>query len=180
MGPATSNAAKIFLLTIRTALPSDLEVMLDLSARRRAAYAPHSPVFWRVATDGREKQRPFFAKQLTDTSCICLIAENDGVIDGFLIARISPAPPVYNPGGLACVIDDFALTNPADWPTVGAALEAETARRAQAAGVAILVTVCGRHDDLKRAMLHDSGAHVTSEWYARALPKSEVVIPTTE
>jgi hypothetical protein len=167
-------------MTIRTALPPDLEALLDLSERRRAAYAPHSPVFWRVATDGREKQRPFFAKQLTDTSCICLIAEKDGVSDGFLIARIAPAPPVYDPGGLACVIDDFALTNPADWPTVGAALEAEAARRAQAAGVAILVTVCGRHDELKRAMLHDSGAHVTSEWYARAFPMGEVVIPETK
>ena len=33
-----------------------------------------------------------------------------------------PPPPVDDPGGLTCLVDDFMVESPDLWPTVGAAL----------------------------------------------------------
>jgi len=44
------------------------------------------------------------------------------LLTGFLIATLKPAPPVYDPGGPSCDIDDFAVTPAARWPTTGVRL----------------------------------------------------------
>ena len=154
---------------VRTAEAKDLESMLDLSEQRRRSYESHSPIFWRVAVDGRNHQSVFFEKQLADSSFICLVYEVKREIRGFIIGRIVSAPPVYSPGGGACLIDDFALRVEDDWPTVGVALELAVAQQAKAAGAVVQVTVCGHHDEPKRRMLRDLGFHVASEWHVRPL-----------
>jgi len=40
-----------------------------------------------------------------------------GQLTGFLIATLNLAPPVYDPGGLTCDIDDFVVTPAPKWPT---------------------------------------------------------------
>ena len=50
------------------------------------------------------------------------------------IAAIIGAPPVYDPGGLTCMIDDFCVADPVGWATVGRALLAEAGQQARARG----------------------------------------------
>jgi hypothetical protein len=40
-----------------------------------------------------------------------LVAINNDTVLGFVIARLEPGPPVYDPGGPACTIDDFGTDN---------------------------------------------------------------------
>lgn len=95
--------------------------------------------------------------------------EEAGQIEGLLIALLGMAPPVYDPGGLACTIDDFTVSDPALWPTVGVALLAAAQSWARAHGAAVVVVVCGHQDEPKRALLRAAGLSLTSEWYVNSL-----------
>jgi hypothetical protein len=62
-----------------------------------------------------DKRRTYLGSLVTSDEVITLFSEEDGQLTGFLIApsALNPAPPVYDPGGLACDIDDFVVTLPA-------------------------------------------------------------------
>src|SRR5438105_1547689 len=120
--------------------------MVELSEAKRRSYAERVPVFWRQAKDAHQRQKPYFESLLGKPSVIALVAEGAGGIEGFLVAFVTPAPPVYDPGGLAVTIDDFCVASPGLWPTAGKALLAEASRLAKEAGAAVVVVVCGEHD----------------------------------
>ena len=80
---------------------------------------------------------------------IALVHESAGSIDGFVIAALMDAPPVYDPGGLTCLIDDFVVADGRDWQTIGLALLAEANRQARERGAAQTVVVCGHQDQPK-------------------------------
>jgi hypothetical protein len=143
--------------------------MVELSARKRKQYAEYSPVFWRMADGASNLQRTFFDRLVLDPSWICLVHENGNDIDGFIMAHVTTAPPVYDPGGKVCVIDDFAVADPSLWPTVGMALQDEAERRAIVAGAVISIVVCGQRDTSKRKALLNSGSEIASEWYVRSI-----------
>jgi hypothetical protein len=82
-----------------------------------------------------------------------------------VIAELRPAPPVYDPGELTALVDDFVVADPEDWPTMGQALLDEALRRATTRGAVQSVVVCGHRDEPKRAWLRDSGHSLASEWY---------------
>lgn len=151
--------------TTRAATPSDVPRMVDLSEQKRSEYAAHEPVFWRKAADSREKQTPYFETLLSRESVIALVHERGGAIDGFLIAALVPAPPVYDPGGLICLIDDFVVADPDAWQIVGAALLAEVGRQARARGAVQFMVICGHRDGPKRAMLAAMGLSLATEIY---------------
>lgn len=150
---------------IRPATQDDLPRLLDLADQRRADYERAQPRFWRRAADAVERQRPYFARQLADERIIALVHERDGVVDGFIIGMLITAPPVVDPGGDTCLVDDFCVADLADWPTVGAALLAATRERALALGAVQIVAISGHHDASKRAMLAASGHAIASEWW---------------
>ncbi|MCL4545642.1 MAG: hypothetical protein M1118_13785 [Chloroflexi bacterium] len=79
------------------------------------------------------------------------------------------APPVYDPGGSSCEIDDFCVAQAGDWQTVGEALLTEANREAKARGAVQCVVVCGHLDLPKRAMLSALGFTVASEWWVQPL-----------
>src|SRR4051794_27026345 len=112
-------------IVIRPATHADVPRMVELSALKRKQYAVYSPVFWRPAPDADAAQQKFFTTQLGDAANICLVHEAGGPIDGFLIARVVAAPPVYDTGGKVCMIDDFMVSDPTLWPSVGIALRDE-------------------------------------------------------
>lgn len=157
-------------MSIRAATADDVSRMVELSDRTRTEYAQYSPVFWRKAEGASEKQYPFLQAQLERESNIVLVSEAAGGIDGFLIAGVVNAPPVYDPGGPVCMVDDFAVSSPELWQTVGQALLAEAAAQAKARGAVLSVVVCGHRDEPKRAMLRASGASIASEWYTNPIP----------
>jgi hypothetical protein len=78
---------------------------------------------------------------------------------------LTPAPPVYDPGGLTCQIDDFVVVTAARWPTTGVRLLraglAEAARR----GAIQAVVVTGHLDQPKRQALQACGLEIASEWW---------------
>jgi len=88
---------------------------------------------------------------------------------GFLIATLAAAPPVYDPGGLACIVDDFTVADSADWPTVGADLLRAIRHAASGRGAAQIVVVTAQLDEAKRATLAASGLSVASEWWVGRL-----------
>ena len=157
------------LLSLRCAQPEDVPRLVALSAKRRAEYAQAQPVFWRPARGADEKQVGFFGHLLTRENVHVLLAESGGELMGFLVAQVVPAPPVYDPGGPALSIDDFAVTDDGAWPLVGRGLLDAAQVWGREQGCALGVVVCGHHDGAKRAMLEDAGFPVASEWRVRPL-----------
>ncbi len=150
---------------IRPAQAADVTQLVALSEQKRAEYAQHQPVFWRQAADASEKQTPYFERQVANDRTIALVYAQDEVIGGFIIGILMDAPPVYNPGGQVCTIDDFTVRDAAEWPRIGRALLDEATRAAKAREAALVIVVTGHHDEPKRAMLATSGCTVASEWW---------------
>ncbi len=155
--------------TIRPAVASDLETLLQLGEARRRQYAEYQPVFWRPATDAADKQRPHLAKLIEDDAVITLVADTGGTLAGFAVGTIIAAPPVYDPGGPTCVIDDFAVAFPEQWVSVGVDLLGALRRAALERGAAQVVVVCGHLDGPKRTALEHSGLSIASEWWVAPL-----------
>jgi len=139
--------------------------MATLASMRREQYAQHQPVYWRPAADAQDKQRPYFAKLVAHDKVICLVSEDAGEVTGFLIATVSQAPGVYDPGGLTCQIDDFVVTSAAIWPTTGAALLRAGLAEAGRRGAVQAVVVTGHLDQPKRQALQACGLEIASEWW---------------
>lgn len=156
-------------VTIRAAASGDVDALVRLAAVRRAQYETYQPVFWRPAADAAARQRPYLAGLIEDPAVIILVAVAGHDVVGFVIATVAPAPPVYDPGGLTCTVDDFTVADPRDWPTLGVDLLRAVGRAALERGAAQIVVVTARLDEAKRAVLAGSGLSVASEWWVRPL-----------
>jgi GNAT superfamily N-acetyltransferase len=152
---------------VRSAELRDLAAIAALAEEKRAWYARFQPIFWRPAADARERHTRFLQQLVESGRVIALIHERDGTVDGFVIAQLVPAPPIYDPGGPTCSIDDFWVADGADWEEAGRALLDEAVRQAKARGAVQSIVVCGHLDEAKRAMLAASGFSIASEWYLR-------------
>jgi len=151
--------------TIRRATQDDLPHLLALAKQRRADYAIAQPRFWREAADAVERQRPYFARLLTAERVVVFVHERAGLVDGFAIGLLMAAPPVCDPGGDTCLVDDYVVADPSEWATTGVALLAAVRAWAYGQGAVQLVVICGHHDAPKRTMLATSNAVIASEWW---------------
>jgi ribosomal protein S18 acetylase RimI-like enzyme len=149
---------------IRPARQDDVATIAKMISERREQYAIYQPVFWRVAADAEEKHRPYLAKLVGDPAVITLVSEESGAVTGFVIATIVGAPPVYDPGGQTCSIDDFAVL-PGRWDSTGRQLLAAATAEAAERGAAQVVVVTAHLDEPKRAALRASGLTIASEWW---------------
>ena len=104
---------------IRAAAQADVHAMAALAAIRRDQYAQYQPRFWRPAADALDNHRPYLAGLVANPEVITLVGEDAGQLTGFLIATLAAAPPVYDPGGPTCQIDDFVVISDDRWPTTG-------------------------------------------------------------
>lgn len=154
---------------IRTAKDCDLEEILNLANAKRLEYEIYQPVFWRVAPDSIAQQRDFIASQIADEKVITLVATAESKVIGFVIGHLVPAPPVYNPGGSTCLIDDFVVNESDSWETVGADLLHQVGNAALSRGAALVVVVCGHLDEPKRKALEESSLIIASEWWVAPL-----------
>jgi GNAT superfamily N-acetyltransferase len=155
---------------IRVAEPSDVAAMAALAAMRRERYARWQPVLWRPAAGAQDKHRAYLSDLVVRSEVIALVSEHAGQLGGFLIATLVPAPPVYDPGGLTCLIDDFVVVPAANWPAAGAALLRAALANAARRGAVQTVVVTGRRDQPKRQTLRSCGLDVASEWWTTPLP----------
>lgn len=156
-------------MSVRPATPADAVAMVDLSEEKRTRYESYQPVFWRKAEGSREKQLPFFEQLVSNERFVALVHESNGVVDGFLIGQIVPAPPVYNPGGPSFYVDDYWVAGGQDWDSAGTALLDAACAIGRERGAAQAVVVCGHLDQPKRSMLYGNGYTIASEWYVKPL-----------
>lgn len=156
-------------MTIREAREDDVPQMVMLSAAKRTEYEAYQPLFWRKASDAEEQQKPFFRSLLTRENVIALVAERGDAVQGFIIATLVGSPPVYDPGGLTCLVDDFTVAAPDLWTGAGKELLEAATQRAKVRGAVQVVAVCGQKDEPKRSLLAEVGCSVASEWWTKPL-----------
>lgn len=152
-------------LRVRRATEDDLQEVLKLADLRRDEYRRYQSRFWRPADDAVSRQRDFFSSLFTDDHAIVLVAEVGSKVRGFIIARTLSAPPVYDPGGLTCVVDDFTVSDPADWAAAGPALLDGVRTWSAEQGAVQLVVVTAHLDKAKRAALQEARLTLASEWW---------------
>src|SRR5829696_4964011 len=83
------------------------------------ASPPHTALLTRSISRGFGAQPPtpwtanaYFTSILDDDKTLVLTAPHDDAgLHGFAIGRLVPAPPVYDPGGVSCVVDDNETAN---------------------------------------------------------------------
>ncbi|MBO0681631.1 MAG: GNAT family N-acetyltransferase [Candidatus Dormibacteraeota bacterium] len=143
--------------------------MLDLAELRRQQYAAYHPTFHKPAEGAREAQRPYFHRLVSSERHIVLVHDDAGGVDGFITGQIFPPPPVYDPGGPGCLVDDFVVAPAERWETVGPLLVDELAAESRSAGAVELIVVCAPEDQPKYEMLGAAGLRTVSEWLLRAL-----------
>jgi GNAT superfamily N-acetyltransferase len=155
---------------IRPAQQDDVAAMTALAAVRREQYARYQPLFWRPAAGAQDKQRPYLARLVASDEVITLVSDHGGEITGFLIATLTPAPGVYDPGGLTCQIDDFVVAPVTRWPTAGTELLRAGLAEAGRRGAVQAVVVTGHLDHPKRQVLRACGLEIASEWWVTPRP----------
>jgi len=160
---------------IRPAAAADVGAMADMAQIRREQYARYQPLFWRPADGALEKHRPYLARLVGDDTVITLVSEDAGQLTGFLIATLTGAPGVYDPGGATCQIDDFVVVPAGRWRETGARLLRAGLEEAGRRGAIQAVVVTAHLDEPKREMLRACGLQPASEWWVtpKALPRSE-------
>jgi GNAT superfamily N-acetyltransferase len=139
--------------------------MTALAGIRRDQYARYQPLFWRPASAAPDRHRTYLGGLVASDEIITLVSEEAGQLTGFLIATLDPAPPVYDPGGLTCQIDDFVVAPAAKWPTTGAELLRAGLAEAGRRGAIQAVVVTGHLDQPKRQALRACGLEIASEWW---------------
>ena len=164
-------------VVIRDARLSDVPAIAVLAQEKRLQYAKYQPQFWNVASHAERVHRPWLEALVCDESVVSLVAEHDGAsgVCGFLFAAVGSTPPVYDAGGDTATIDDFVVSPPDAWMTVGTALLDAGKAQLREQGVAQIVVVCGQRDGPKRRALADAGLSVASEWYVGDLRSSHDV-----
>lgn len=150
---------------VRLAAKEDVPKMVELSDRERTRREKLEPEFFRKAERGAEAQANYFNWQLRQPNVIAMVHEAENGIDGFAIASMIIAPPVYAPGGPTALIDDFTLAGPGLWDSIGGwlfeAVRSEAAKR----GAVGIVSICAHKDEMKRSFLAGLGLRIVSEWH---------------
>ncbi len=156
-------------MPIRQATAADVPRILVLLQSRREAYQHYAPVFWKVAARALETQDPFIRGLVHNADVLTIVHETDDHVNGVLMATTMNAPPVYDPGGKVCMIDDYVVERPELWQEVGSQLLEHCRDWARTQGCVLQIIVCAQKDVPKSAMLKETGAEVASEWYVRAI-----------
>jgi hypothetical protein len=108
---------------IRRAEVEDIPQMVRLSEKKRVAGSKVQPIFWRQGANANALQEGHFTNLLSQSSTVALVHEAGcGSISGFVIGLSRNHLPlidsaIHFKNGLH--IDDFALDDDDDWPTVG-------------------------------------------------------------
>jgi len=154
-------------MAIRAATGRDVERMVGLSGEVRSRLEQFDAIFWRRHAAAETIQQAWFQRLLTDADHGVFVVDHEpgGLLEGFVVARIMDAPPVFDPGGRTCMVDDWAWTREAlAQPLLDHAL---AWGRTRGATQAVVVTAAADHE--RRALLTDAGLVPTSEWWVRQI-----------
>ena len=152
---------------VRPAEARDAAGVLDLAIARRAPYERYQPSLWRRAGASRGEQVAAVASLIGDPNVATLVHETAGRLDGYAFGTVTSAPPVYDPGGPVCVVDDFAADGTD--ATAGLALLEAISRHGHERGTVLTVVIAGHADAPKRRLVAEHGFRQASEFYTRPL-----------
>ncbi len=153
------------------ATKDDVDEVAALADARRREYELQQPLFWRPADDALDRHRTYLTGLVDAADHVFLVTRRAGRLSGFVIGRLVPSPPVYEPGGLTCLVDDFAVAEPDEWASLGVALLRAVVHHARAGGAVQAVVVTGHHDEAKRQALRAAGLTVASEWWVAPIDR---------
>ena len=156
-------------MDIRRATASDIDAVVAIIETKRKQYQKFQPTFWRKANDSAAITATFFTKLLVAPDTYFLVSTEGRQTLGFLIARKFPAPPVYAPGGDTWLIDDFAVSEPRHWLTIGEALLSHVSTLLHEHGAVQILAVCAERDLAKAEVLRRSDLTVASSWWTKPL-----------
>lgn len=156
-------------MVVRIGGAADVGDMAQMAEARRVEYEAYQPVMWKRAPNALELSKQFFAFLLTDRATTVLVSEGGRGLDGFLIARVTPHPPVFAPGGATILIDDFCVREPGLWESVGRALLDAVAGHRKS-DWRQMVVICGEKDLPKKKMLCEAGLSTASNWLTKPFP----------
>jgi hypothetical protein len=149
----------------------DVDEVAALADARRREYERYEPAFWRPAEDALERHRTYLDGLVDADDHVFLVVRGAGRLSGFIVGRLVAAPPVYEPGGLTCLVDDFAVAGPELWGSVGLALLRALGEHAGRRGAVQAVVVTAQLDVAKRRALEAAGLTVASEWWVAAIDR---------
>lgn len=156
-------------MDVRKAETIDIKAAVELAERNRRQFQKYQPTLWRKAANSAAATEAFFVKLLTEPGTHFLVAVEGTRLQGFLIARKFPTPPVFDPGGDTYLIDDFCVLEPRLWLTLGEALLSHASTLIHEHGGAQIVVVSADRDLAKTEVLRRSGLTIASSWWTRAL-----------
>jgi len=156
-------------MRVKPAQHHHINTMVWLSSLKRQTYAQQEPVFWAPAENADVHQKAYFAELLGYNNVLSLVSESQDNINGFVIGFLKEHPAVYDPGGLACLVDDFCVADIELWSTAGQALLNELKRQSSQAGAVQIIVASGHHDEHKKSFLRSQGLHIVTDWYYQQL-----------
>lgn len=158
-------------MMLRKATADDIQAIALLSSIKRKQYGKYQPQFHKEAEGALELQTNFLKDSLTKDNVLALVnVEGDQKLNGFIIGTIVNSPPVYDPGGRICFVDDFMISDPSLWMTVGKALLDRVVELGKEKGAVLANVVCGPLDGPKKEMLIRYGFGIATEWHIKAIP----------
>ena len=152
-------------MTIRQAIWADIPKMVAMLDRHRANLEQWDGRFWKRAVNASRWSKLNFRILLLRRRGWMLVADSTGTLEGFVVALPRRVPPVYAPGSKAALIDDFCVTRPELYPTVGAELLGALRERLRLQGFDLLVVVTACADEHKVGLLRSVGLAPTSQWW---------------
>lgn len=156
-------------MDVRKAEAFDIKAAVELAERNRRQFHKYQPTLWRKAANSAAATEAFFVELLAEPGTYFLVAVEGARLQGFLIARKFPTPPVFDPGGDTYLIDDFCVLEPRLWLTLGEALLSHVSTLIHEHGGAQIVVIAVDRDLGKAEMLRRSGLTIASNWWTKAL-----------
>jgi len=154
---------------VRKAETTDIKAAVELVERSRRQFQKFQPTFWHKSAHSAAATEALFARLLTDPDTLFLVAVEGSRHQGFLIARRTPNPPVFDPGGDTWLIDDFSVAEPHLWLSIGEALLSHATTLIHEHGGVQVVVVSADRDLAKTEMLRRSDLTIASNWWTKPL-----------
>lgn len=153
----------------RPATLGDIGGMVALIEARRERLARYQPVMWARAPHAADASSGWYTILLSQPDTIAMVAHDEAGLAGMAIALLQSPPPVYQPGGPVCFLDDFAsVEGPRGDRAALVLLDAITAE-GRRRGAALMIAVAAAADETLAGLLRLRGLAPASQWWAKPL-----------
>jgi hypothetical protein len=156
-------------MSVRRATTTDLDAMVALIESHRDKLQQWQPVFWRRVENSAELTHQYFQHLLKQERVLALVSETDLKVVGFLFGLVIDAPPVFDPGGKTCLVDDFAVASDELWATAGEEMLVYTRIWAKEQGAAQTVVITPMAYDEKLGFLKGRQMIPSASWWVEQL-----------